>query len=105
MGAGLMGTERGAGRAVVVYTVCRFGIFLVCLGVFYAAGMGLIVAMLLAAVLSGVAGYFLLARQRLALSAAVDGKVQQAKAKSAERTAREDAIADEMLAQQANRTE
>ncbi|MDX6204707.1 MAG: hypothetical protein QOF39_764 [Frankiales bacterium] len=97
-----MADNRGAGRAVVVYTACRFGIFLVCVAVLYAAGMGLIWALGLAAILSGVAGYFLLARQRLALGAAVENKVQEAKAKAAARTAREDAIADEILAQQDN---
>lgn len=95
-----MSDNNSAGRAVIVYTVYRFGIFLVCLVVFYAAGMGLIWAMGLAAILSGIAGYFLLARQRTALSVAVDDKVQSAKAKAAERTAREDAVADEILAQQ-----
>ncbi|MDX6255609.1 MAG: hypothetical protein QOJ11_1943 [Frankiales bacterium] len=96
-------TERPApGRAVVVYTAYRFGLFLLCLVVFYAAGMGLIWALGLSAILSGIVGYFLLARQRLALSAAVDSKVRDAKAKAAERTAREDAIADEILAQQDN---
>jgi UPF0716 family protein affecting phage T7 exclusion len=95
-----MAESRGAGRAVIVYTALRFGIFLVCLLVFYAAGMGLIWALGLAAILSGFAGYFLLSRQRLALSAAVDHRVQEAKAKAAERAAREDAIADEILAQQ-----
>jgi len=49
---------------------------------------------------SGLAGYFLLARQRIALSVAVDDKVQKARLKSEERTSREDAIADELAAQQ-----
>jgi hypothetical protein len=95
-----MADNRGAGRAVIVYTLARFGVFLVCLVVFYAAGMGLIWALLASAILSGIASYFLLQRQRLALGAAVDTRVQDAKARAAERTAREDAIADEIHAQQ-----
>jgi predicted lipid-binding transport protein (Tim44 family) len=85
---------------MVVYTALRFGLFLLCFAVFYAAGMGLLWALALAALISGVAGYFLLARQRLTLGSAMEAKVEQVRARSAERTAREDAIADELIAQQ-----
>jgi UPF0716 family protein affecting phage T7 exclusion len=85
---------------MVVYTAYRFGLFLLCLVVFYAAGLGLLLSLALAAVVSGVAGYFLLARQRLALGAAVDERITAGRRRAAERTAREDAIADELLAEQ-----
>ncbi len=86
------------GRAVVVYTLARFGLFLLCLAVFYFAGVDLLLALILAALVSGIAGYFLLARQRLTLSAAVDDKVTSVRNRAAARTAREDAIADELHA-------
>ncbi len=97
-----MAAARGTapGKALVVYTAMRFGLFLLCLLVFYGAGMGLFLALVVAAVVSGVAGYFLLARQRIALSIAVDDKVQQSRAKSEERAAREDPIAEELAARE-----
>jgi hypothetical protein len=97
-----MAEPRGtaAGRAMVIYTAARFGLFVVCFVVFYLLGMGLFPALLVAALISGIAGYFLLARQRMALGMAVESRVTKARAKAAERTAREDAIADEIFARQ-----
>jgi hypothetical protein len=94
--------RRGPGRALLVYTGARFGLFFVCLAVFYVAGFGLLWSMVLAAVVSGVAGYFLLQRQRLALSTEVASKVDASRERAAARAAREDAIADEIIAQQGN---
>ena len=56
--------------------------------------------MVVAALVSSVASYFLLARQRTELAVAVEARVSAARTKAAERTAREDAIADEILAEQ-----
>jgi hypothetical protein len=92
--------QRGPGRALLVYTTARLALFVGCLAVFYASGVGLLWSMVLAAVVSGVAGYFLLARQRLALSAEVASRVDAQRERAAARTAREDAIADQLIAQQ-----
>ena len=92
-----------AGKAMALYSGARFGLFLLCFGVFYLAGMGLLLALAVAAVLSGVVGYFLLAKQRIALSTAIDGKVQLARSRAAQRTAQEDAIADDIISQQGDR--
>ena len=92
--------SRGPGRAFLVYSAARMGLFLLCLAVFYLAGLGLLLSLLLAAVVSGIAGYFLLARQRVALSAEVEARVDAARQRAAARTAREDAVADELLAEQ-----
>jgi Protein of unknown function (DUF4229) len=98
---GFSGT--GPGRPMVVYTLGRFGLFALCFAVFYLAGMGLFLALLVAALISSLAGWFLLARQRMALGVAVETRLTQARERAAERTAREDAIADEIIAEQERR--
>ena len=100
-----MARRTGAGRPLLIYTGARFALFGVCLGVFYLCGMGLLLAMLIAAVVSSIASYFLLTAQRDQLGLAVEARVTEARTKAAERTAREDAIADEIYEQQHPQTQ
>ncbi len=95
-----MARGTGASRPLLIYTGARFALFGICLAVFYLCGMGLLLAMLIAAAVSSVASYFLLTAQRDKLGLAVEARVAEARTKAAEHTAREDAIADELYAQQ-----
>jgi hypothetical protein len=90
----------GSARPLLAYSLARLALFGVCVAVFYLAGMGLFLALVVAAVVSSIASYFLLARQRTELAVAVEARVTAARTKAAERTAREDAVADEILAEQ-----
>ena len=54
-------------RPLLVYTLSRLGLFAVALGVLYLIGARSWLLLLLAAVLSGVASYVLLSKQRDAL--------------------------------------
>ena len=90
----------GGTRPLLVYTLARLALFGLCVAVFYLCGMGLFLALVVAALVSSVASYFLLARQRTELAVAVEARVTAARTKAAERTAREDAVADEILAEQ-----
>ena len=95
-----MARGTGAARPLLIYTFARFALFGVCLGVFYLCGMGLFLALVVAAVISSIAAFFLLTAQRNALGLAVENRVGQARTRAAERTAREDAIADALIAEQ-----
>jgi hypothetical protein len=53
---------------LVVYTLSRFGLFLVTLGVLYLVGMRGFWLLILAFLVSGLASYVLLSRQRDAVS-------------------------------------
>jgi hypothetical protein len=58
-------------RATFFYTVLRIALFGVVLGVLYLCGIGGILLVALAALISGVLSYVLLSRQRDAMSGAV----------------------------------
>lgn len=59
-------------RPVVVYTASRIGLFAVAFGVLYLLGLrNMLWLLIAAAVLSGLASYVLLSRQRDALSARI----------------------------------
>ena len=95
-----MGRGSGAARPLLVYTSGRLALFGVCALVFYLCGMGLLLALLVAVLVSSIAAYFLLTRQRNELGLAVEARVSEARARAAERVAREDAIAEQMIAEQ-----
>ncbi|BEP12583.1 hypothetical protein acdb102_08940 [Acidothermaceae bacterium B102] len=95
-----MARGSGAARPLLIYTFGRLALFGVCALVFYLCGMGLLLALLVAALVSSIAAYFLLTKQRDELGLAVEHRVGAARARAAERVAREDAIADEMIAEQ-----
>ncbi|MER6944008.1 DUF4229 domain-containing protein [Nonomuraea sp. NPDC005983] len=67
-------------RPVLVYTASRIGLFLVTLGVLYLLGMQYIpVLILVSFVISGIASYVLLSKQRDALSTRISGKINHPK--------------------------
>lgn len=86
----------GPGRATLVYSVLRLLLFAALFGLMVLAGFGGLTSLLLAAAVSAVLSYFLLARQRTAMGEGVERRIERAKARAAARTAREDA-ADELL--------
>jgi hypothetical protein len=73
-----------------LYTVLRFGLFLVLWGVLYAAGLSGLIGGLLAVVLSVPLSYVLLARPRARLAATVEQRIA---AQRATRAALDDKLA------------
>ena len=84
------------GRAVVVYTLARVGLFAGCLLLCWVAGFDGIVLLVAALLLSGVLSWFLLQRQRLAMSAVVDRRVTRMRERLAARASAEDAYVDKL---------
>jgi hypothetical protein len=72
-----------------------------CLGIGDLAGLHGFPLIVVALLVSGVLSWFLLKRQRINMGMAVESQVQRGRSKLAERTAREDAYADALAAQQA----
>jgi hypothetical protein len=62
-------------RATFSYTVLRLALFAVVLGLLYWAGIGGILLVALAALISGVLSYVLLSRQREVMSGAVANRL------------------------------
>lgn len=58
-------------RAVIVYTLSRLGLFAVALGVLYLLGLRTYLLLAVALVLSGLASYVLLSKQRDAVSSRI----------------------------------
>ena len=87
-----------AARAFLVYNALRLALFAACAGLLALAGLRSIVLLAVSLLVSGVLAYFLLDRPRRALAEAVGGAVDAGKRRMAERTSREDAYVDEMLA-------
>jgi hypothetical protein len=81
-----------------VYNALRLALFAACAGLLALAGLRSIVLLAVALLVSGVLSYFVLDRPRRALAEAVAGAVDRGKQKLAERTEREDAYVDQMLA-------
>ena len=90
--------QRPAARAFLVYNACRLGLFVGCAGLLALAGLRSIVLLAAALLVSGVLSYFLLDRQRRALAEALGDAVDRGRRRIAQRTEREDAYVDEMLA-------
>jgi hypothetical protein len=84
------------GRAVLVYTAARVGVFLVCLAIGWVVGLNGLFLFLVALVVSGALSLFVLQRQRLAMSAAVERSVTRAGTRLRQHTEAEDAYVDEM---------
>jgi hypothetical protein len=93
----LPGSSSG-GRAAVVYTALRLGLFIACLVVVYLLGLRGFVALLVALAGSGLLSLFLLSRQRAALSVAVDKQVTGLRERAQARTKAEDAYVDSLHA-------
>jgi hypothetical protein len=81
MTEGVPGAGRGQGaRALVVYTGARFAIFLLSLTLLLVAGLRGVVVLFAALVISGIASYLLLGRQRTAVGAALERRVESRRA-------------------------
>ena len=74
----------------------RLGLFVVCLLAVYAAGLRGFFALLVALVGSGLLSLFLLARQRAAMSVAVDRRMSRLRSRARARTEAEDAYVDSL---------
>jgi hypothetical protein len=83
-------------RACAVYTVSRLGLFVVFAILLYVAGLRGLVVLLAPLLLSGIASYYLLARQRTLFAAALQRRLARRTPRISERTAREDAIVDRL---------
>jgi uncharacterized membrane protein len=79
---------------VLSYSLARIVLFLVAFGLALAVGLNMFWALVLGLVVSMVASFFLLSKQRDAISANVVDRTARAKARMAERTAAEDAWDD-----------
>ncbi|WP_327088107.1 DUF4229 domain-containing protein [Nonomuraea sp. NBC_01738] len=67
-------------RPVLVYTASRIGLFAVTLGVLYLLGLQNPIALILVSFLiSGIASYVLLSKQRDAMSARISDKIDRPK--------------------------
>lgn len=91
---------RPATRAFLVYNGWRLGLFAACAGLLALAGLRSILLVAAALLVSGVLAYFLLDRQRRALAEAVGDAVDRGRRRVAERTEKEDAYVEEMLARE-----
>lgn len=85
-------------RAVFAYNLARFGLFVACAVLGYAAGLRGVLLIAGALLVSGVLSWFLLARQRVAMGEAVGAAVTRGRSRIAARTAAEDAYVDAVLA-------
>jgi hypothetical protein len=93
--------EHSASKALLAYNGWRLLLLAGCLGIGYAASLRGFALIVSALVVSGLLSWFLLKRQRINMGMAVESQVQRGRQKLAERTAREDAYADALAAQQA----
>ncbi|WP_433499302.1 DUF4229 domain-containing protein [Sphaerimonospora sp. CA-214678] len=64
---------------VVVYTLSRLGLFAVALGVLYLVGMRSLLLLAVALLVSGLASYVLLSKQRDAVSRRIAGNRRRAR--------------------------
>ena len=94
---GLPSRPRG-GWAVLVYTLARFAVFAGCLAIGWLVGLSGLFLVIVALVVSGALSLFVLQRQRLAMSAAVERSVNRANSRIRARTEAEDAFVDEARA-------
>jgi hypothetical protein len=90
---------------MLAYNAWRLLLLVACLGIGYLAGLHGFLLIVVGLLVSGVLSWFLLKRQRINMGMAVESQVQRGRSKLAERTAREDAYADALAAQQAQQGE
>jgi len=82
------------GRAIAVYTSARVGLLVVCLALGWVAGFDGPALVIVALLVSGALSWFLLRRQRLAMSGAVERRVSRLRGRIDARAASEDAYVD-----------
>ena len=95
--SGLAGREPSTGRTLAVYSLLRLGLFVggvIVLLPFVRGRNGLYFAMIISALASGIASYFLLRSQRAPLAAALDRRLTSSRVASASKSASEDAADD-----------
>jgi Protein of unknown function (DUF4229) len=77
-------------RATFSYTLLRLALFAVVLGLLYLAGIGGVLLIALAALISGVLSYVLLSRQRDAMSGAMSNRLHSIRSRLDEGARAED---------------
>jgi hypothetical protein len=82
---------------VLTYNVGRVGVFVVCLGLGWIAGLRSILLVVAALLVSGVLSWFVLRRQREAMGEAVERSVSRGQERFAARAAAEDEYVDRVL--------
>jgi hypothetical protein len=85
---------RHDGRAVVIYTAARLGLFLVFVVLGWVAGLSGPLLLIVALLLSGLLSWFLLRRQRVAMGGVVERRVNRLRDRIDSRAAAEDAYVD-----------
>ena len=90
-----------ATRAFLVYNAWRLVLFGACAVLLALAGLRSLPLLAAALLISGVLSYFLLDRQRRVLAEALGDAVDRGRRRVAERTEREDAYVDQLLANRA----
>ncbi|MFL6241109.1 MAG: DUF4229 domain-containing protein [Actinomycetes bacterium] len=90
-------------RAFLIYTGSRIGLFVLLLGLLYGIGVRGLIVYLVALVLSGGLSYFLLERQRSTFGVALQQRVERRRVRAAGRVGREDAVADQLIAEEEGR--
>jgi hypothetical protein len=83
---------------VMRYSIFRLGLFALALGLLWLVHVRGLLLVALAVLISGLASYALLQRERDAMSARVAASRTRRKSRAAQRAAREDDIADELAA-------
>jgi hypothetical protein len=97
--------EHSASKALLAYNGWRLLLLVACLAIGDLAGLHGFPLIVVALLSSGVLSWFLLKRQRINMGMAVESQVERGRSKLAERTAREDAYADALAAQQAQQAD
>jgi hypothetical protein len=82
---------------VLRYNLARLALLAGCLGVGALAGLRSIALIVVALLVSGVLSYFLLAKWRIEMAAAIETTVTRTRSRLAARTAAEDAYVDALL--------
>ena len=83
-------------RAVLAYNLARLALFGMCVGLGWVAGLRGLLLFVIALAVSGVLSWFLLAKQRINMGAAIERTVSRSRERMAARTAAEDAYVDEL---------
>jgi hypothetical protein len=90
-------------RSFLIYSGSRLGLFAGVAGLFYGIGVRGPIVLLIAIALSGGLSYFLLNGQRTALALAVEARIERRRSAASARASREDAIADQLIAEEESR--
>jgi hypothetical protein len=92
----LQSPGRRDGRAIVVFTLARAGLLVICLDLGWVAGLSGAMLLIVALLVSGLLSWFLLQRQRLAVGGVVERRVGRIRDRIDTSAASEDAYVDAM---------